>query len=183
MRHTGEVLPRGASWNAGGWRDPRLAAEAAVVTSASLGRGHWIVRRRSSRAWRSMLGLASATRRSTPRCALWRLMLGIRRCARRSGEAVPRGVRNALLMRAGFLAGTRGRLAPRLHGAGPIRLRPHLGWMIHVRGRVSGAEARVTSRSYPFREPVPSGHRATPSRGELHRSLGTPVCVGETEAA
>ena len=127
------------------------------------------------------LGIRHASLHSP--CALWRSMLGIRRCARRSGEAVPRGVRNALLMRAGFLAGTRGRLAPRLHGAGPIRLRPHLGWMIHVRGRVSGAEARVTSRSYPFREPVPSGHRATPSRGELPRSLGTPVCVGETEAA
>ena len=91
------------------------------------------------------LGIRHASLHSP--CALWRSMLGIRRCARRSGEAVPRGVRNALLMRAGFLAGTRGRLAPRLHGAGPIRLRPHLGWMIHVRGRAPGGRG---ARDVPF---------------------------------
>ena len=97
-----------------------------------------------------------------PVCA-WRSMLGIRRCARRSEEAVPRGVRNALLMRAGSLAGTRGGEPHGVTARGPIRLRPSLGWMIHVRGRASGGLRRVC-RPVPIpccrRTPVPSGHGA-----------------------
>ena len=94
-----------------------MAAEAAVVTSASLSRGHWIRPRTllARLAIDAGLGIRHASLHS-PLC-VWRSMLGIRRCARRSEEAVPRGVRNALLMRAGSLAGTRGREAPRFHGA------------------------------------------------------------------